>query len=133
MTRRDEVAARVNQLDEQGFSMRQIARFLCISIDRVERILDPGAPGHGPAPCGSLLGAPEGGPAVITSAIPVSIAEVKRGEPSTARPGAGRPRKPREHGTMSGYGQHRYRKEPVCRDCLDAYNVDAAAKKGITS
>jgi len=32
---------------------------------------------------------------------------------------AGKP-KPREHGTMTGYKQHEWRKEKKCRECLDA-------------
>ncbi|MFF0597839.1 hypothetical protein [Streptomyces antibioticus] len=35
----------------------------------------------------------------------------------------GRPRKPIAHGTYRGARQHRYRKEPLCRPCLDAENA----------
>lgn len=40
-----------------------------------------------------------------------------------ARPGAGRPRLPREHGTERGWGQHRTHADPPCPDCRAAHKV----------
>ena len=34
----------------------------------------------------------------------------------------GRPRLPREHGTVRGWGQHWYNHETPCRRCMDARN-----------
>lgn len=121
-------AARALQLDEQGVDPAEIARELRIPLGRVLRLLDPGAPDHGLPESFRLL-APDGREGLITSEIPVSVAEVRRMDNlqpkrrGGAKPGAGKPPNPREHGTMRGYGQHRYRKEPVCRPCLDAYNA----------
>ena len=43
---------------------------------------------------------------------------------------SGRPKLPREHGTMRGYAQHYYNNEPACRPCKDAAAASHRAKRG---
>lgn len=68
-----------------------------------------------------------GGTGTAPEATPASsvTAETK---PARKRPG---PRtKPREHGTVTGYGQHYKRHDlPTCRACRDAYNAAKERRK----
>lgn len=135
MTRAADLARRARELDEQGATVAEIAAELGISEARVDKLLDPLAPDHG-LPVPLRLIDPDSREGVITSQVPVSFAEVKRvanlpaGPKRKAKPGR---RMPREHGTKRGYAQHRWRKESVCRPCLDAYNAHMREKKAQAS
>ena len=53
----------------------------------------------------------------MTSADSAARAERRRRAAVNASAPVGRPERPREHGTMAGVAQHRYRGEDLCEPC----------------